>query len=138
LNEYHPIIGIVVLVVLFFQPVFGWLHHALFKKYGTRTFWSYAHLWLGRIAITLGIINGGLGFKLADTMNLSSRAGEIVYGVVAGLIWLVWVAATIIGERRRKRAVPGQPPKYTATASPPSETSQTHIPHPENGHYAPR
>ena len=76
--------------------------------------------------------------KLADTMHMASRSGMIAYGVVAGVVWLVWVAASIIGERRRKTVGAAQPPKYTASASPPAETAQTHIPHPENGHYAPK
>ncbi|KAF2107466.1 hypothetical protein BDV96DRAFT_653807 [Lophiotrema nucula] len=137
LDKYHPIIGIVVFVCLFFQPIFGFLHHSLFKKYQSRTFWSYAHIWLGRIVITLGIINGGLGMMLADTMQLASKSGMIAYGVIAGIIWLVWVAAIVIGERRRGRTARAQPPKYSE--SPRIETTQQRdIPHPENGHYAPK
>lgn len=136
LDKYHPIIGIVVFVCLFFQPIFGFLHHSLFKKYASRTFWSYAHIWLGRGVITLGIINGGLGFKLADTMRMGSRSGMIAYSVVAGIVWLVWVASIVIGERRRKNARAAAPPKYTE--SPRAETQQRgDIPHPEEGHYAP-
>ncbi|KAJ4304675.1 hypothetical protein N0V90_000202 [Kalmusia sp. IMI 367209] len=132
LSESHPIIGIVVFACLFFQPIFGFLHHFAYRKHQSRTAWSHIHLWLGRLAITLGIINGGLGFKLADTMNLSSRSGMIAYGVVAGVVWLAWVAASIIGERRRAQAVTAAPPKYTDS---PRETSETH---PAQGHYAPK
>ncbi|KAF2267855.1 CBD9-like protein [Lojkania enalia] len=137
LDRYHPIIGIVVFVCLFFQPLFGFLHHSLFKKYQNRTFWSYAHLWLGRLVITLGIINGGLGFMLADTMNLGSRTGMIVYSVVAAIIWLVWVAASIYGEIRRKKSILSQPPKYSESPPARPETTQPDVPHPEDGHYAP-
>ena len=76
------------------------MHHVLFKKYSHRTLWSYAHIWVGRIAITLGIINGGLGLLLAG----NSPDGEIAYGVVAGVMWVTWVAAAIWGEMRRKKA----------------------------------
>lgn len=112
LDHYHPIIGIVVLVLIFLQPVFGWLHHMLFKKYQSRTFWSYVHIWLGRVAVTLGIINGGLGLQWADTMNMSSRGGIIAYAVIAVVVWLAWVAASVIGERRRARRLADAPPKY--------------------------
>lgn len=44
IGRYHPIIGIVLFVVLFIQPVLGLLHHFRFKKVGRRTFWSYGHL----------------------------------------------------------------------------------------------
>jgi len=99
IHTYHPIIGIVVFALLIFQPVLGYIHHVAFKRYRRRTAWSYAHIWLGRIVITIGIINGGLGLKLAN----NTRSGEIAYGVVAGLIWLVWMAAAVYGEIKKAR-----------------------------------
>lgn len=91
LNFYHPIIGIVVVSLLAFQPVIGLLHHRLYKTSSNPTGWSTLHVWLGRLVITLGIINGGLGLRFAaDTTN-----GEIVYGVFAGLVWLVWVGVSL-------------------------------------------
>ena len=53
--------------------------------------------------------------RLADKMGMSSRPGMIAYGVVAGVVWLVWVAATFLGERRRSRALAakGAPPGYS-------------------------
>jgi len=113
LSNYHPIIGIILFVLIFFQPIFGFLHHSLFKKYNSRTLWSYVHLWLGRIIITLGIINGGLGFMLADTLGSGSHTGMVVYAVVAGIVWLVYVLAIVIGERRRARRAQDNPPKYS-------------------------
>lgn len=112
LDHHHPIIGIVVFVLVLLQPVLGLLHHMMFKKYQSRTLWSYVHIWLGRVAVTLGIINGGLGLQWADTMNLSSRGGIIAYAVVAVVMWLTWVAASIIGEKRRARKLADAPPKY--------------------------
>jgi hypothetical protein len=108
MDHYHPIIGIVVFVLLFFQPILGFVHHLKFKKYSRRTVWSYGHLWLGRIVITLGIINGGLGMLLASDapafLSFRPTQGQIIaYSVVAGIMWLLWVAAAIIGERRRKQ-----------------------------------
>jgi hypothetical protein len=115
LSDYHPIIGIVLFVLIFFQPIFGFLHHSLYKKYNSRTLWSYVHLWLGRIVITLGIINGGLGFMLADTMGTGSHTGMIVYAVVAAIVWLAYVLAIVLGERRRARMAHDGPPKYSET-----------------------
>ncbi|KAJ4373260.1 hypothetical protein N0V83_003554 [Neocucurbitaria cava] len=121
LHSYHPIIGIVVFVLLFFQPILGFVHHLKFKKYNRRTVWSYGHLWLGRVVITLGMINGGLGLLLARDApaftGFAPSKGQIVaYGVVAGIMWMLWVAAAVVGERRRARArkdVEGSPPPYT-------------------------
>ncbi|CAI6336616.1 unnamed protein product [Periconia digitata] len=106
LGHHHPIIGIVVFCLLFFQPILGFLHHYAYRKYERRTVWSYGHLWLGRIVITLGIINGGLGMLLAtDTGFYAPSTGQkIAYGVVAGVMWLAWVLSSVIGERRRARA----------------------------------
>jgi hypothetical protein len=109
LDTYHPIIGIIVFVLLFFQPILGFIHHVQYKKHSRRTIWSYGHLWLGRIVITLGMINGGLGMLLASDapsfLSFRPTRGQIIaYGVIAGLVWLLWVAAAVIGERRRARA----------------------------------
>lgn len=105
IGRYHPVIGIIVFCLLFFQPILGLLHHFAFKKYRRRTVWSYGHLWLGRIVITLGMINGGLGMLLAtETGFYKPSNGQIVaYAVVAGFMWLLWVLASVVGERKRAR-----------------------------------
>lgn len=114
INNYHPIIGIVLLVVLFFQPFGGFLHHMFFKKHGRRGFWSYGHIWIGRAAITLGIINGGFGLQFAQRFRLAppSTAAILGYGVVAGIIWLIYVISAIVGERRRRQTREIDPPPY--------------------------
>jgi hypothetical protein len=106
-HSYHPIIGLILFAFLFFQPIMGYIHHLRYKKYQCRTLWSYGHLWLGRIAITLGMINGGLGLLLAYDAPLGlapSRGQVIAYGVIAAIMWLLYVSAAIIGERRRSIA----------------------------------
>lgn len=99
LTQAHPIIGLVLLALLFFQPILGIVHHIMFKKHQRRVVWSYAHIWFGRILITLGIINGGLGLQLAN----NTTSGVIAYGVIAGIIWLAWMAAAVYGEVKRHR-----------------------------------
>lgn len=118
LDHHHPIIGIVVFILVFLQPFFGYLHHVLFKKHQSRTLWSYVHIWLGRIAITLGIINGGLGLQWADSMHMSSKSGSIAYAVIAIHVWLAWVAASVYGERKRQKKLTEAPPKYENQNSP--------------------
>ncbi|KAM3418809.1 hypothetical protein BST61_g4777 [Cercospora zeina] len=105
LHDPHPIIGIILLGLLFFQPFFGLVHHFKFKKHLRRTLWSYLHLWIGRIVVTLGIINGGLGLRLARRMPFErpSDGAIIGYGVAAGFMWLLYVLSAVIGERRRSR-----------------------------------
>ncbi|KAK4548066.1 hypothetical protein LTR36_010786 [Oleoguttula mirabilis] len=114
----HPIIGIVLFVLLIFQPILGFLHHVMFKKHSRRVIWSYGHIWLGRFVITLGIINGGLGLQLAQrTRFLAPPQGSIIaYSVVAGIIWVIYMASAIYGEtKRRSNSAKGDitpPPQY--------------------------
>ncbi|KAL2048644.1 hypothetical protein N7G274_000556 [Stereocaulon virgatum] len=83
----HSIIGIIVVTGLAFQPIAGYVHHLIYKKDKRRSFWAPLHVWWGRIFITAGIINGGLGTQLSD----NTVKGKIAYGVIAGVIWLTWV-----------------------------------------------
>lgn len=117
-HEAHPIIGIVAFCLLFLQPWLGLLHHFLFKKYSKRVFWSYAHIWIGRFVIALGIINGGLGLQLSQKLGqyAPSKGAIIGYSVAAGIIYLLYILAAIYGESKRKRQQHGSgsraPPPY--------------------------
>jgi len=102
LTRAHPIIGIVLLIILFAQPLGGWLHHRAFKKYGRRTTVSYAHIGIGRIAIILGMVNGGLGLQLAGTQG----SHIIAYAVVAAVMGFLYLASIIYGERKRSKRAP--------------------------------
>jgi uncharacterized membrane protein len=101
------------------------LHHLAFKKHLRRTSSSFIHTWLGRIAITVGIINGGLGLWLARGLPFArpSTGAMIGYGVVAGLMWLVYVAATIVGRSRRTQTA-----KQSSRNSTSSESSAPQVP----------
>ena len=108
LSTAHAIIGIVLFVILFAQPILGLVHHRAFKKYGQRSWSSYAHLTIGRVAILLGIINGGLGLRLAS----AERSSKIAYAVIAAIVGVVYIAAMVFGEIRRKRKLQNLPPTY--------------------------
>lgn len=72
----------------------------MYKKYPRRTLVSYAHIWLGRIMITLGMINGGLGLWWSRN---TTRGENIAYGVIAGVIWVILIATSVYGVRKRRR-----------------------------------
>ncbi|KAK4449651.1 hypothetical protein QBC34DRAFT_87310 [Podospora aff. communis PSN243] len=108
-TSYHPIIGLVVLVFLFFQPILGAIHHAKYKKVGGRQIWSYLHLFNGRIFITLGIANGGLGLWMAGESDRLKTA----YIAVAVVMWVLWMLSAVWGEWRRWRATKGAKPAAT-------------------------
>lgn len=93
----HAIIGVLLFVVFFFMPIVGTIHHRVYKKVGKRTLWSYAHIFTGRAGIILGLVNGGLGLRLAD----ASSAATIAYGVFAGLMGVVYIGTVGFGEFRR-------------------------------------
>jgi hypothetical protein len=112
MRKYHPVIGIVVFVMVLAQPVLGRLHHNGYMATGGRTAFSHAHMWVGRVLITLGVINGGLGFLLAG--NTSS--GPIAYTVVAAVFYLTYVVSAVVTERRRALAEANEPPKYDDNA----------------------
>jgi hypothetical protein len=90
---------------------------------------------MGWVAVTLGIVNGGLGLNLADSMGMSSKAGMIAYGVVAAVMWVAWVAASVVGERRRKARNAG-PPKYTQGRRESDRSDEVAVE--VGGHYAPK
>lgn len=102
----HPIIGLVLLAVLFFQPWSGLLHHLGFKRDPRRGFFSYAHIWIGRIAIILGIINGGLGLQLSRFYGIVPASNGVVagYSVGAAIMFLLYFFSIVVGETRRRRA----------------------------------
>lgn len=98
-GETHPRLGTAIFALMLTQPVFGIIHHAMFKKIRGRTISSYFHLTVGRSIILLGIINGGLGLKLTGR-GTGAKAG---YGVGAGIMGLAYVAAIVFGEAKRAK-----------------------------------
>lgn len=117
-DDPHPRLGLALLGLTIIQPFFGFIHHSMFKKNATkfqsgeittspgRTIPGYIHLWLGRCLIILGMINGGLGIRLANTQHMQTQSvtnkAAIGYGVVAGVMFLLYVGITIAFEVRRR------------------------------------
>ncbi|RAL12826.1 cytochrome and DOMON domain-containing protein [Aspergillus homomorphus CBS 101889] len=87
----HPIIGIILVgVLVLFQPLAGYLQHRHWKREAAKSVFGYMHRWVGRGAIVLGMVNGGLGFWFAGGVGSPkvSVAGVVVYSVVAGVVFL--------------------------------------------------
>ncbi|KAL4941770.1 hypothetical protein BDV06DRAFT_175991 [Aspergillus oleicola] len=93
-NNGHTILGTVIVVFLLIQPFIGFWHHHRFKKTQSAGMWTHVHIWLGRIFLVLGIINGGTGLKLAD----NTTGGTIAYAVVAGLFGLAYIAIAALRQ----------------------------------------
>ena len=119
MNEAHPIIGIVVFAMLVVQPLAGWLHHRQFVRSGQRNAVSHGHIWNGRIAIILGMINGGLGLNLASVQTRY----VIAYSVVAGVVGLVYITAIVWGEIARSRRTSVAPSEHEKIRQSPERPS---------------
>lgn len=105
--------------MLILQPVFGYIHHKRYKKLLRRQFWSYLHIFNGRIAITVGIINGGLGLNLANASAYRQR----VYIIVAAVMWGLWMVVAIVSEivraRRTRKSRTERPSRFAKPAGTP-------------------
>lgn len=96
-KEKHAIIGTVVFGLMLSQPLWGIMHHRIYKRIQARSISSWFHLIVGRTVIVLGIVNGGLGLELGG----KTTGAKIGYGVGAGIMGLAYLAAIIFGECRR-------------------------------------
>lgn len=96
--------GVTVVSLLGIQPIFGWFHHADYRKNGKAGVLSYIHVWTGRILMILGVINGGLGLQLAGD---TTGAFIIAYCVITGVVALVYLASVAFGHFRRRKLTQG-------------------------------
>jgi hypothetical protein len=89
-------------ILLLGQPILGIMHHRRYKKLGRRTAWSTAHVWYGRLLMTIGGINGLLGLNLSGNVN-----GEIFWAVIEITVLFVYtivVGAPVYAQWRKERS----------------------------------
>lgn len=93
--------GVVIICMIPVQAVLGQMHHTMFLKTGARSFWSYGHIWFGRLVIILGVVNGGIGLgpDLADAPS----GWVIAYAVIAGLMAVLYTLFYMLKERSNKK-----------------------------------
>ena len=118
----HPVIGLVVISLLVLQPFLGLIHHFKYRKTHRRTFWAIAHVWYGRALLLLGAINGGLGLQL----SANTTSGEIAYGVIAGVVFLIYVSVvgfSAFKSRKERMGETGE--KATSETSPGQSVNAT-------------
>lgn len=101
--NYHPIIGMFVLALLFIQPLVGFFHHKEHKRDRRRGFWSALHLIIGRTAITVGMINGYLGLMAVSKKDQVGQKLKTAYVAIALTIWLLWTVLSMWWEWKRHR-----------------------------------
>ncbi|KAL4984656.1 hypothetical protein BDW68DRAFT_190336 [Aspergillus falconensis] len=93
-NNGHTILGTVIVVFLLIQPFVGFWHHHRYKKTQAAGKWAHVHVWIGRIFLLLGLINGGTGLKLAD----NTTGGIISYAVVAGVFAVAYISIAALRQ----------------------------------------
>jgi Eukaryotic cytochrome b561 len=92
----HVVIGLLVTsTLILFQPIMGFLQHRYYKKTGGRSVFGYAHRWIGRCAIILGIVNNGLGFQLASSDIIVPKSSYIRNFILAGVLVSIWLSLII-------------------------------------------
>jgi Eukaryotic cytochrome b561 len=91
-KETHLRLGVVVVALLLLQPFLGLLQHMHYRRHENRSVFSHLHVWLGRALLIMGAVNGGLGLELVGK-TVSRKNCEIAYGVIAGVMFVVYVAA---------------------------------------------
>ena len=68
----------------------------MYKRSGSANAATHSHIrWDGTI-ITIAIANGGLGEQLAAPYRVYTKTCDIVYGIIAGVMWLIWGAVITI------------------------------------------
>ena len=87
-------------MLLIVQPILGYVHHLQYKRYKTTSPYTVAHVWFGRVVVTIGIIDGVLGLTLAG----QSTGTIVAYCVVAGGIWALWIVFVVYAAKRQSRA----------------------------------
>ena len=154
-NNPHTIIGTIVVGLMVLQPLWGVVHHLLYKpqlssknemeeksEVGSEdkaienkssrhesnatsstlakrdgkekgkgkmmpekwALFGLFHRWIGRVTITLAMINGGLGFMLAkEYKTVWSFAGQVAYSVLASIVWITWMSFIVVGLVARRR-----------------------------------
>jgi hypothetical protein len=105
IRMYHPIIGMVTVPSLvLFQPAMGFIQHRYFQRTGGKSAFAYLHRWVGRCLIVLGIINAGLGFRLAGIgLPIAPVGAVIAYAVVAGLVGICYILTILLLSLRKRR-----------------------------------
>ena len=116
LHRYHAVVGYIVLLCIVVQPLLKlhWFHSAVPRV----AVFMHIPLWLGRVALMLGIIDGGLGLRLSGTLRGPHwpEGWKIAYGVIGGIVWVVYVGVCVVWVELKKvpRAAPvspGAPPE---------------------------
>lgn len=106
MDDPHPVLGLIVIgLLILFQPAMGLLQHLHFRRTGEKSIFSHVHRWLGRLAIIVGVVTGGLGFRLAGIGSNPNtpKSAVIAYSVIAGVMGLAYATVQVLRTVRENR-----------------------------------
>ena len=75
----------------------------MYRKQSRPTIVGTVHAYNGIFLITLGMINGGLGLLYGGGAISGSEA--IAYGVITAVIWIAFMAYTVMGRVKRTKSL---------------------------------
>ncbi|KAH0555696.1 hypothetical protein GP486_006360 [Trichoglossum hirsutum] len=101
----HYILGTTVIAMLLLQPVFGLIHHGMYRRYEKRTAVTHLHVWYGRLIFVLALTNGALGLKLGKSMRGGMEAATIAYSVVAAIMATLYISVLLLAWRKGGKTV---------------------------------
>ncbi|KAI9894101.1 MAG: hypothetical protein M1814_004872 [Vezdaea aestivalis] len=104
----HQVIGILTWCFALAQTVGGYIQHRQYKSTGVKSPFSKVHRIAGLLIICLGIINGGLGFKLASDSPVTDHGS--LYGIIIAVLVFLVVGAYLWRNRYRVRRDPQTSP----------------------------
>lgn len=126
-GKHHQAIGALVIILLVIvQPILGIRHHMLFRRTQRKTWLGYAHRWQGRIMLSLGVVNGGIGYNLTRTGPSGSPRGALVaYGVVAGIVYVCYFGMLAFKAFKQRQVSGGDKTDGTEGAGRPDTEEHT-------------
>ncbi|KAB5578803.1 hypothetical protein GE09DRAFT_1262026 [Coniochaeta sp. 2T2.1] len=101
----HTQLGFCLVGLVSLQPLVGVWHHLNFRRIRVRTWRYYVHIWYGRILIVMGIVDGGLGLRLAANYT---RGEMICYVVISVAAFVLYGSAVVVSLLGRRGGVKGQ------------------------------
>ena len=109
LDGYHQIIGYVLVAVLIGgQPALGIYQHLYYHRTGGHSPLGTVHKWMGRVAILVGAVNGGLGFMQSGPVGSEyvPNYSVVVYSIVAVVVFFIYILVVVMTKWRSSRNNP--------------------------------
>lgn len=98
MDQYHPVIGMILLGLLCVQPATEIANHRFYKNHPRIIVTAHIHLWLGRALLVAGAIQGGLGFVFAASFHnaVPDTWPRVTYAAVAAFVWTFYIIVGIV------------------------------------------